>query len=215
MWGTMTEPTVKRVVAFVDGQNLFHAAREAFGYTFPNYDIALLVAEVCAREAGWSLSLSRFYTGVPDASDNAHWSGFWASKLSVMGRQGVHVFSRALRYRNRRVKLPDGTEHTFLTGEEKGIDVRLALDVIRLAHRGEYDVALIFSQDQDLSEVAEEIRVIAREQNRWIKIACAFPTSPARANRRGINKTDWLRIDRQLYDRCIDRRDYRPSPAPP
>jgi hypothetical protein len=146
---------------------------------------------------------------VPDISDNAHWHDFWSAKLSVMGRHGVHVFSRALRYRNRRVKLPDGSEFTFLTGEEKGIDVRLALDVIRLAHRNEYDVALIFSQDQDLSEVAEEIRVIAREQSRWIKVACAFPTSPARANRRGINKADWIQIDRALYDSCLDRRDYR------
>ncbi len=208
----MIEPATKRVVAFVDGQNLFHSAKEAFGYSHPNFDIHKLVTEICGREQGWSLSQVRFYTGVPDAADNRLWHDFWSAKLSVMGRQGVHVFSRALRYRNRRVKLPDGTEFTFLTGEEKGIDVRIALDVIRLAHRGEYDVALILSQDQDLSEVAEEIRVIALEQNRWIKVACAFPSSPARANRRGINKTDWIRIERELYDRCIDKRDYRRSP---
>ena len=29
-------------MAFFDGQNLFHAAREAFGYTWPNYDVAKL-----------------------------------------------------------------------------------------------------------------------------------------------------------------------------
>ncbi len=67
------------------------------------------------------------------------------------------MFSRPLRYRNVKVRLPDGTFHTFLSGEEKGVDVRLALDVIRLAHAGAYDVALIFIQDQDLSEVAAEI----------------------------------------------------------
>lgn len=121
------------------------------------------------------------------------------------------MYSRPLRYRNRTVTLPDGTEHSVLTGEEKGIDVRIALDVIALAHRRAYDVAVVMSQDQDLSEVAEEIRVIAREQGRWIKIASAFPQSPASWNRRGINKTDWIRIDRELYDRCLDRRDYRRS----
>ena len=87
--------------------------------------------------------------------------------------------------------------------------MRIALDVIALAHRREYDVALVMSQDQDLSEVAEEIRTIAQEQRRWIKIASAFPQSPASRNRRGINKTDWIRIDRELYDKCLDRRDYR------
>lgn len=132
-----------------------------------------------------------------------------------MGRQGVQVFSRTLRYRNRTVRLPDGTEHTFLAGEEKGIDVRIALDVIGFAHRREYDVAVILSQDQDLSEVAEEIRVIAREQDRWIKLACAFPSSPTSRNRRGIDKTDWIRIDRATYDACLDRRDYRRRQPPP
>ena len=91
------------------------------------------------------------------------------------------------------------------------IDVRIALDVISLAYGRAYDVALVMSQDQDLSEVAEEIRTIAREQRRWIKLASAFPQSPASRNRRGINKTDWIRIDRALYDRCLDRRDYRRS----
>ncbi|MDW8031906.1 MAG: NYN domain-containing protein, partial [Candidatus Bipolaricaulota bacterium] len=100
--------------------------------------------------------------------------------------------------------------HTFLAGEEKGIDVRIAIDVIRLAHRNEYDVALIFSQDQDLSEVAEEVGTIAREQHRWIKVASAFPISPTSRNRRGIEKTDWIPIDRATYDACLDRRDYRP-----
>lgn len=105
--------------------------------------------------------------------------------------------------------MPDGSTHAFLAAEEKGIDVRIALDVIRMAHRREYDVALIFSQDQDLSEVASEVRVIAKEQERWIKIASAFPVSPAARNRRGINLTDWIQIDRITYDTCLDARDYR------
>ena len=112
-------------------------------------------------------------------------------------------------YRNRTVKFPDGTAHSFLSAEEKGIDVRIALDVIRLGHRAEYDVALVFSQDQDFSEVASEVRVIAAEQARWLKIASAFPVSPTTRNRRGIDKTDWIRIDRTTFDACLDRRDYR------
>ena len=202
------EPQTKRTIAFLDGQNLYYAAREAFGSTYPNYDPLALARAACAAR-GWALSQARFYTGVPDPTDNPFWSHFWAGKLLAMSRQGVEVYSRPLRYRNRRVALPDGSEHTFLAGDEKGIDVRIALDVLRLAHRQRYDVALIFSQDQDFSEVAEELRVIAREQRRWIKIACAFPLSPTSRNRRGIEKTDWLPIDRATYDACLDPRDYR------
>jgi hypothetical protein len=62
------------------------------------------------------------------------------------------------------------------------------------------------------SEVADGVRAIARDQGRWCKIASAFPFSPTTTNRRGINKTDWIRIDRATYDACLDPPDYRPRP---
>lgn len=207
-----SEPPQKRSIVFVDGQNLFHAAREAFGYTFPNYDILALAQAICSKHA-WIATQTRFYTGIPDASDDAFWHHFWTGKLRIMSQRGVQVFSRPLRYRNKKVRLRDGTIETFLSGEEKGIDVRIALDVIRLARQNLYDVGIIFSQDQDLSEVAEEIRVLAREQDRWIKVVSVFPSSPTSRNKRGINKTDWIKIDRATYDACIDHRNYRPKPA--
>ena len=103
-WAVRVEPSEKRAVVFVDGQNLFHAARDAFGCTFPDYDISALARALTARQ-GWALAGVRFYTGIPDAADNAHWHRFWTAKLAVMGRQGVVVFSRPLRYRNRTVRL--------------------------------------------------------------------------------------------------------------
>ena len=76
-------------------------------------------------------------------------------------------------------------------------------------------VAVLFSQDQDLSELCTEVRVIAKEQDRWIKIACAFPVSPTTRNRRGIANSDWIKIDRATYDQALDLRDYRAArPVP-
>ena len=135
------EPPVKRAVAFFDGQNLFHA-KEAFGFRHPNYDPLKLADEVCRRQ-GWTLAEARFYTGFPDRFDDPVWNHFWTAKLGQMGRKGVVTFSRPLRYRNQTVRLPDGTEHTFLVGQEKGVDVRLALDIVRLARRAAYDLSLI------------------------------------------------------------------------
>jgi uncharacterized LabA/DUF88 family protein len=202
------EPTVKRAVAFFDGQNLFHAVKKAFGYKYPNYDPAKLAKAVCAMK-GWALKQARFYTGVPSAADNQAWNSFWTRKLLSMSRAGVHVYSRPLRYRNKTG--PNGT--SVLVGEEKGIDVRIALDILSCAVRGDCDIALVFSQDQDLSEVADEVRAVANHENRWLKIASAFPASATAGNRRGINKTDWIKIDRAAYDACIDPWDYRSGPA--
>lgn len=206
------EPVTKRVLGFVDGQNVFYAAKQAFGYSYPNYDPKRLT-EVVAAAHGWTALGTRFYTGVPDQTDNPFWNHFWAAKLAVMGTQGVVSYSRPLRYRNQTIALPAGGTTAVLVGQEKGIDVRIALDIVRLARSREYDVALVFSQDQDLSEVADEIRAIARDQGRWIKIASAFPSSPTSRNRRGINGTDWIRLDRATYDLALDPRDYRPKTA--
>jgi uncharacterized LabA/DUF88 family protein len=204
------EPTVKRAYAFVDGQNLFYTAKKAFGYPYPNYEPKNL-AECIASTRTWTLVETFFYTGIPDPTDNPFWNHFWTAKLAVLGTRGVRTFSRSLRYRNQTVSLPDGTATTILVGQEKGIDIRIALDVVRLARENRYDVALIFSQDQDLSEAADEVRAISMEQRRWIKIACAFPFSPTLDNRRGINGTEWIKIDRATYDSCLDANDYRPK----
>jgi uncharacterized LabA/DUF88 family protein len=205
----MPEPSVKRTVAFFDGQNLYHSAREAFGYTYPNYDIFARANCICA-EKGWLFDHARFYTGIPDKMDNKIWHDFWEKKLLALSRQGVVTFSRQLRYRNKRVTLPDGTKHSFLTGQEKGVDVRIALDVIRLARQNAYDIALVFSEDQDFSEVAKEIRIIAKEQNRWIRIASAYPHSPTHRGYK-IHQTEGIPIDRQTFDKCIA--SYPPDPT--
>jgi len=206
-----TEPATKRAIAFIDGQNLFHAVKNAFGYTYPNYNVQLLAQAICNQE-GWSLSQTRFYTGVPEARDNTVWHGFWQLKLGAMRRlRHIHVFSRSLKYQNKELTYPDGSKCTVPVGQEKGIDVRIAIDIIALAFHDKYDVALVFSQDQDLSETATELRVIARSQNRWIKIASAFPNNNVKKhlNNKGIKNTDWKPFEKSLYDACLDPADYR------
>jgi len=44
-----------RAIAFVDGQNLFYAAKDAFGYEYPNYDVLKLARRVSA-DKGWVLT---------------------------------------------------------------------------------------------------------------------------------------------------------------
>ncbi len=91
-----SEPLNKRTLAFIDGQNLYHSARESFGYTYPNYDVNALSQAIC-RQKGWELKGVRFYTGVPDQSDDRFWNYFWNHKMAMLGRQGVFIYSRPLR----------------------------------------------------------------------------------------------------------------------
>ena len=80
------EPQLKRAITFIDGQNLYHSVREAFGYPYPNYDVHALSHAIC-QQAGWDLRQVRFYTGIPHQEDDAYWNYFWSGKLAVMGRQ--------------------------------------------------------------------------------------------------------------------------------
>ena len=72
----LTEPAVKRALVFIDGQNLFHGAKEAFGVAWPNYDIEKLAHAICAKQ-GWVCHGIHFYTGVPEPHDHPFWSQFW------------------------------------------------------------------------------------------------------------------------------------------
>lgn len=110
-------PAAPKAIAFFDGQKLFHSAKSAFGYTFPNYDVMALAKAVCASK-GWTLEQARFYTGVPAASDNPSWNHYWTAKGAQMGREGVYVFTRPLRYRNKVIRLP-GAPTRFLTGTKR------------------------------------------------------------------------------------------------
>jgi hypothetical protein len=82
-----SEPETKCAVAFLDGQDLFYAAKEAFGYPYPNYDPELLTERICAAQ-GWDVAGINFYTGIPSTADKP----FWNQKTrSINGTDWIRV----------------------------------------------------------------------------------------------------------------------------
>lgn len=69
------EPAVKRTCVFIDGQNLYWAARHAFGYHYPNYD-PLPLSQAVTQSRDWNLDTIHFYTGLPDIRDDDFWNKF-------------------------------------------------------------------------------------------------------------------------------------------
>ena len=202
-------PITLHAMAFVDGQNLYQHAKAAFGYHHPNFDPVKLHAAVCLQH-GWKPNLVRFYTGIPSRVESEMWAGYWSNRVLSLKRSGVDVVTRPLRYRKTDVSQPDGSIKQITTPQEKGIDVRMSLDILINALKRSYDVAVIFSQDQDLAEIVHDLKEIARQQDRFIRIVSAFPDSPTATAKRGIDKTDWFRMNRIFYDSCLDHYDYRP-----
>lgn len=196
----------QRTIVLFDGQNVYHLAKNAWAprpivpsspYGYPSYDVVKLANRLANRGQGRTLSQVRFYTGVPHQDVSAHWHGFWANKLRFLANQGVHVY---------RGRINPG-------GQEKGVDVSLAIDLIHLTYERAYEVAVIVSQDQDFGPAVKLAKEIARDQQRQLIFESAFPCEASqhigRRPPRGIAGTVWSFIDKQLYDSCFDPKDYR------
>lgn len=199
-----------RAIAFFDAQNLYYAAKGAYGYGYPDFDPKLLAEAVC-HIRGFTCEGVRLYTGIHRQGENPFWHGYWHNKVNYMRQCGVHVVTRELTYRWVRKKI-NGTVHSFKEVVEKGIDVMLAVDLVSLAHQQAFDTALIFSQDQDLASAVEEVYQIMSKRGRREQLYSVLPASQGfqALNHRGINGTKWFHVRRHLYDQCRDRNDHRP-----
>lgn len=99
------------------------------GYTYPNYVPNALSQYVC-RQNNLQCEKIHFYTGVHRSIESKFWYDFWSRKFGALGTRGVDVFSRSLAYCDETAVLDDGTKTTVRLPGEKGVDVRLALDVV-------------------------------------------------------------------------------------
>ena len=207
MWPRLQSPggcSFMRTIVFFDGQNLYHMARAAWSdgtsssYTYPSYDVEKLARALVSRILGRTLAEIRFYTGVPNREagpKQEFWHGFWSNKIRYMRSRGVYVY---------RGRVNTG-------GQEKGVDVSLAIDLVRATYERQYEVAIIVSQDWDFGPAVRLAKEIAKAQGRMLTFESCFPVGPRSRSRRGVPGTTWFHIDQATYDDCHDTRDYRPG----
>ena len=115
------------------------------------------------------------------------------------------AFTRPLAYNDEEIEFTDddGKERKLIKEiqREKGIDVRIALDMVDLAYHGEYDIAVLFSQDRDLTEAVKTLHKIREELGRWIIIENAFCYSTdLQVGCKIVIMKDipWLQINREI-----------------
>jgi len=191
----------KRAVAFIDGRNLRYAARKAFSEPrLSDFHPALLAQEV-ARAEGWRLDGVHFYIGIPQEGRvvGGETRRFWEMRVSRWQREGVQVFTRDLACDNR----------------EKGVDVRLALDAVSRFRTRPYDVAMIFSQDQDFQELVTDLKLISTGQGKPMEVVSCFPAAPGDSRTRGIDNADRpVRIARKALIAALDLPGSKPPRLP-
>jgi uncharacterized LabA/DUF88 family protein len=142
-----------RVAVFIDYQNVYMTAYEQFGqgmrrsvaHIDPLKTAALLVNR---RRFAGVLTAVRVYRGYPDPGREPLAAQANDRQAVAWTHAGVTVLRRPLRYPTRWPAVPP---------LEKGTDVSLAIDFVRLAIEHKYDVGIIFSRDTDLLPAAETV----------------------------------------------------------
>ena len=144
-----------RIAVFLDYQNVYHSARDAFcrsddppaaGHVDP-----LAVAErlVAMRSTPSRLVGVRVYRGLPERLLQPAAALAAVRQIERWERSPlVSVVARPLRYPR---------DWPAEKAREKGIDVALAIDFVTMAAAGEYDAGILFSTATDLEPALEAV----------------------------------------------------------
>jgi uncharacterized LabA/DUF88 family protein len=196
-----------RVLVFLDYQNVALAAHHRFGPVgtanrIANLDPATLGRLITSRRHVPSeLAEVRVYRGLPNsrrepvaAAANSRQADAWERTNMVT------TVRRLLRY-------PRGWP--AVPAQEKGIDVSLAIDMIRLALEHRYDVGVLFSSDTDLVPALEtlaELKLARFEVAAWAGTNRLRLAGKARPWCHYLSRADYLAV--------VDPTDYtKPSPT--
>jgi hypothetical protein len=104
----------------------------------------------------WVLDETRIYAGRAVATRDRRTAAANDRQFAAWEAEGATVRSQPLRYPPDWPKTP---------AVQKGVDVEMAVDIVRLATLGEYDVAVVASTDTDLVPalaVVQELRIKRR-----------------------------------------------------
>ena len=145
------------VTVFIDYQNAHLSAHERWcDYGEPVHlclihPLKLAECLVASRAPGGVLKAAHVYRGRPDprheptsASRSDKQAAAWQTDPRL------HMVRRPLAYPR-----DFGQVDCYEKAREKGIDVSLAIDVVRMAIRKEFEVGIVFSRDTDLLPAIE------------------------------------------------------------
>jgi len=193
-----------RLVLFIDRQNVYKNAREAFfpptnqhyyGQVNPMELGTLVLHRANAMNA--TLHQVRIYCGEPDSNRQPKTYAARMKQCKNWRDSGAIPVTRLLRYPNDWPKSKP---------QEKGVDVALAIDFVTMAVNGDYDIGVIASTDFDLSPALEFVY----HKFPQIRIAVTSWRSQTFKRRLFVKSANiWCHyLDRTDYDSIADLTDY-------
>ncbi len=142
----------ERVSIFIDGSNLYHHVKTVFGHA--QIDLG--------RFADWLVGgrklIRTYYYNAPVPSERD-------PDRHKRQQRFFDALSRIPYLEVRLGRLEPRGESVYV---EKGVDVRIAVDMLSMAFRNAYDTAVLVSCDGDFSHVVDAVRDIGKH----VEVAC-------------------------------------------
>lgn len=190
-----------RAAVFLDYQNCWAAIREAI-VGVPTgtprsgqFDPIALADHILKRKAEFhSLVGVWVYRGRPDPRRDPRGHTANLRQSQTWEARGVQVRTRALQY----------PRHPDARPREKGIDVWLAVDMVRMALTDRFDVAILGTGDSDLQPAVEAVL----EAGKRVEVI-GWGRGQVRRRLAVSQRNVWVNwIDRADYEAIHDPRDY-------
>ncbi|MEK7077646.1 MAG: NYN domain-containing protein [Patescibacteria group bacterium] len=148
-----------RVIVFIDGNNFYYKLRDIISgkseifklidFNYQEFSENLTKDNVLVEV--------RYYIGAvkrQDGQNKEKSEKLYANQQKLLAK---------LQQQNIPAILGNLIQHPDKSFHEKGVDVRIAVEMIRLAHKNKYDIAYLLSSDTDLVPAVEEVRSLNKQ----------------------------------------------------
>lgn len=135
----------KRVMIFIDGSNFYHGLKNVLGKT--NIDFQKLAEKLCGER-----ELVRiYYYNAPVQREN--------NEDNYKSQQKFFSALDDIPYLTTRLGRLEKRGNTWV---EKGVDVRLAVDMLSMGVKNLYDVAVLISGDGDFASAIDAVKDLGK-----------------------------------------------------
>jgi len=207
----------KKAIIFVDANNWYHNLKNWFK---PSEIDICKVADLISKEKNLDISEIRWYASMPSIKDNPLTYKKQRTFLGHLQKKGIKIITRKLqRLSNKEMKKKRQgfieswdlcevckpiVEASFLdiadhSQKEKGIDVWIAIDMVKEAIKNNLDCAILISGDADFVPAFSLIKEIKKEV-----LSCSVPSGYSNELRQ---KFPYLILNKEKLNECL--RDWK------
>ncbi len=151
----------ERVAIFIDGSNLYNCLKQEFGKA--NINLEKLTQELVGTR---KLIRTYYYNAPLPQANNTD------EKQRATSQQRFFESLRRIPYLELRLGRLERRDNSMV---EKGVDIKIAVDMLRLAYSNAYDTAILVSGDGDFADAVQAVKDTGKHvENSSVKTCQSF-----------------------------------------